>query len=388
MSQENIKAMIAGVFQEIAEGVESGSFGKKVRIGLTILGSEHGVDEMVKAAELAARKYNDFEIVLIGSKVDTNLTLVEVESAEEGHKLMTSMLEKGELDGCVTQHFDFPIGVSTVGKVVTPAFGKEMILATTTGTTSTNRVEGMVMNAISGIAVAKANGIANPRVGILNVEGARQVERILKDIAGNGYNVTFAESSRADGGCVMRGNDLLQATPDVMVCDSLTGNLIVKMLSSFTTGGGYETTGAGYGPGIGADYDKLVNIVSRASGAPLIAEAMKYCATCAKNGALNIAREEFKAAKKAGLDEAVAKVAKKAAPAVEAEEVKMPPKKVVTFSIAGVDILDLEDACKALWKEGVYSESGMGCTGPVILVSEDEGAKATEILKKAEFIQG
>lgn len=388
MSQENTKAMIADVFNDIAEGIRSGSFGKKVRIGLTILGSEHGVDEMVKAAELAARKYNDFEIVLIGSKVDTNLTLVEVESAEEGHKLMTSMLEKGELDGCVTQHFDFPIGVSTVGKVVTPAFGKEMILATTTGTTSTNRVEGMVMNAISGIAVAKANGIANPRVGILNVEGARQVERILKDIAGNGYNVTFAESSRADGGCVMRGNDLLQATPDVMVCDSLTGNLIVKMLSSFTTGGGYETTGAGYGPGIGADYDKLVNIVSRASGAPLIAEAMKYCATCAKNGALNIAREEFKAAKKAGLDEAVAKVAKKAAPAAEAEEVKMPPKKVVTFSIAGVDILDLEDACKALWKEGVYSESGMGCTGPVILVSEDEGAKATETLKNAEFIQG
>lgn len=387
MSQ-NTKAMIADVFNDIAEGIRSGSFGKKVRIGLTILGSEHGVDEMVKAAELAARKYNDFEIVLIGSKVDTNLTLVEVESAEEGHKLMTSMLEKGELDGCVTQHFDFPIGVSTVGKVVTPAFGKEMILATTTGTTSTNRVEGMVMNAISGIAVAKANGIANPRVGILNVEGARQVERILKDIAGNGYDVTFAESSRADGGCVMRGNDLLQATPDVMVCDSLTGNLIVKMLSSFTTGGGYETTGAGYGPGIGADYDKLVNIVSRASGAPLIAEAMKYCATCAKNGALNIAREEFKAAKKAGLDEAVAKVAKKAAPAAEAEEVKMPPKKVVTFSIAGVDILDLEDACKALWKEGVYSESGMGCTGPVILVSEDEGAKATEILRNAEFIQG
>lgn len=387
MSQ-NTKAMIADVFNDIAEGIRSGSFGKKVRIGLTILGSEHGVDEMVKAAELAARKYNDFEIVLIGSKVDTSLTLVEVESAEEGHKLMTSMLEKGELDGCVTQHFDFPIGVSTVGKVVTPAFGKEMILATTTGTTSTNRVEGMVMNAISGIAVAKANGIANPRVGILNVEGARQVERILKDIAGNGYDVTFAESSRADGGCVMRGNDLLQATPDVMVCDSLTGNLIVKMLSSFTTGGGYETTGAGYGPGIGADYDKLVNIVSRASGAPLIAEAMKYCATCAKNGALNIAREEFKAARKAGLDEAVAKVAKKAAPAAEAEEVKMPPKKVVTFSIAGVDILDLEDACKALWKEGVYSESGMGCTGPVILVSEDEGAKATEILKNAEFIQG
>ena len=167
MSQEKTKAMIADVFNEIAEGVKSGSFGKKVKIGLTILGSEHGIEEMINAAEIAASKYKDFNIVLIGSKVETDLELIEVESAEEGHKLMTSMLENGEIQGCVTQHFDFPIGVSTVGKVVTPARGKEMILATTTGTASVNRVEGMVMNAISGLAVAKSNGIKNPKIGIL-----------------------------------------------------------------------------------------------------------------------------------------------------------------------------------------------------------------------------
>jgi hypothetical protein len=386
MSQEATKKMIAQSFNEIADAIKSGKFGNRVRIGLTILGSEHGIEEMVKAAELAASKYDDFDIVLIGSKVDTDLEVVEVETAEEGHKLMTKMIEEGALDGCVTQHFDFPIGVSTVGKVVTPAVGKEMILATTTGTTSTNRVEGMVMNAISGIATAKSNGIKNPKVGILNVEGARQVERILRDIQSNGYEFDFAESSRADGGAVMRGNDLLKATPDVMVTDSLTGNLIVKMLSSFTTGGGYETVGAGYGPGIGADYDKLVNIVSRASGAPLIAEALRYCATCAKGKVLNVARDEFKKAKKAKLQECIDKVCKKAAPAA-AEEVKMPPKKIVTFSIAGIDILELEDACKSLWKEGIYSESGMGCTGPIVLVNEEEGEKAIEVLKKAGYME-
>ncbi|WBW98805.1 glycine/sarcosine/betaine reductase complex component C subunit alpha [Oceanirhabdus sp. W0125-5] len=388
MSQEKTKAMIAEVFSEIAEGVKSGSFGKKVKIGLTILGSEHGIEEMVNAAELAASKYKDFNIVLIGSKVETDLELIEVESAEEGHKLMTSMLENGEIQGCVTQHFDFPIGVSTVGKVVTPARGKEMILATTTGTASVNRVEGMVMNAISGLAVAKSNGIKNPKIGILNIEGARQVERILKDLKDGGYEIDFAESLRADGGCVLRGNDLLFGTPDVMVCDSLTGNLIVKMLSSFSTGGSYETVGAGYGPGVGKDYDKLVNIVSRASGAPLIAEAIKYCADCAKGNVLDLARDEFKKAKKAGLDTLIEKLMAKQKPAATEEEVKMPPKEVVTFSIAGVDILDLEDACKALWKKDIYSESGMGCTGPVILVSEANGEKAIEALKEAEFIQG
>jgi len=386
MDQNATKAMIAEVFNDIATGIKSGQFKKKVRIGLTILGSEHGIEEMIKAAELAKVKYGDFDIVLIGPKVDANFEVVEAETAEEGHKKMTAMLENGELDGCVTQHFDFPIGVSTVGKVMTPGKGKEMIIATTTGTTSTNRVEGMVKNAISGISVAKANGIKNPKVGILNLDGDRQVERILREVQESGYDMLFTESLRADGGAVMRGNDLLAGTPDVMVCDSLTGNLLVKVFSSFTTGGNYETVGAGYGPGIGENYDKLVNIVSRASGAPLIVEALRFCATCAENKVLDIARDEFKAANKAGLKEFIDKTTKKASKPQEEEEAKMPPKKVVTFSIAGIDILELENACKALWKEDIYSESGMGCTGPIVLVADEDGLKAQEVLKKSEFI--
>ena len=53
------KKIVAEVFNEIAEGIKSGSFGKKVRIGLTTFGSEHGVEEMVKAAEMAKGKYGD-----------------------------------------------------------------------------------------------------------------------------------------------------------------------------------------------------------------------------------------------------------------------------------------------------------------------------------------
>lgn len=387
MSQNSTKVMIAEVFNDIANGIKSGQFKKRVRIGLTILGSEHGVEEMVRAAELCKAKYSDFDIVLIGAKVDADFEVIEVATPEEGHKKMTEMLEKGELDGCVTQHFDFPIGVSTIGKVQTPGLGKEMILATTTGTTSTNRVEGMVKNAISGIAVAKANGIKNPKVGILNLDGARQVERILNETKMAGYDFEFSDSLRADGGAIMRGNDLLAGTPDVMVCDSLTGNLLIKVFSSFTTGGNYETVGAGYGPGVGEDYDKLVNIVSRASGAPLIAEALRYCATCAENKVLDIAREEFKSANEAGLQEFIDKTAKKVNKNESAEEnVKMPPKKVVTFSIAGIDILELENACRTLWKENIYSESGMGCTGPIVLVSEEESEKAIEILRKSEYL--
>lgn len=381
---DSTKKIIAEVFNEIAEGIESGSFAKKVKIGLTTYGSEHGLDEMVKAAEMARSKYGDFDIVLIGPKMDCNFEIVEVKDAKEGHKKMVELLEKKQLDGCVTQHFDFPIGVSTVGRLTTPALGRELILATTTGTTSVHRVEGMIKNAIAGIAVAKSVGIEDPTVGILNIDGARGVERALKDLQDGGYKFKFSESLRADGGAVMRGNDILAGTPDVMVCDSLTGNLLVKIFSSFTTGGNYETVGYGYGPGIGERYDKLINIVSRASGAPLISEALRYCSLCAKNDVLGKATSEFKAAKSAGLDDIIDKIfSKEKTPATE--EVKMPPKKVVTFAIPGIDILDLENACKALWKEDIYSESGMGCTGPVLLVSDKECEKAIEILKKTGY---
>lgn len=386
MSNEKVKELIGEVFSDIADAIQSGSFGKKVKIGLTTLGSEHGVDELVKAAEMANKKYRDFEVVLIGPKVDTCLNVYEAQSDEEGHKIMEKLLDANEILGCVTQHYNFPIGVSTVGKVITPGKGSEMIIATTTGTSSTNRVEGMVKNAIYGVITAKASGVANPTVGILNVDGARQVERILKEIDSKGYKIKFAESIRADGGCIMRGNDLLAGTPDVMVMDTLTGNLLIKVFSSFTTGGDYESLGYGYGPGVGEAYDRLINIISRASGAPLICEALRYCATCAQNNISEITNKEFKVLNKLGYKDILKKLTQNEAKKENSEEVTAPPKKVVTFIIAGIDILELEDAVKELWKSGVYSESGMGCTGPIVLVSEDEGEKAREILIKSNYL--
>ncbi len=45
--------------------------------------------------------------------------------------------------------------------------------------------------------------------------------------------------------------------------------------------------------------------------------------------------------------------------------------------------MDLEDAVKVLWKQNIYAESGMGCTGPIIRVSDANLSKAEEELKKA-----
>ena len=380
----SIQKMIADTFLEMAQGLETGSFGKRPKIALTGMGSEHGEANSMAAAVAAAK--DGIDVIYIGTLEAEGVTTVKVADDEEGHKKMEDMLKNGEIDGAVTMHFPFPIGVSTVGRCVTPATAKEMFIANTTGTSSTDRIEGMVKNAIYGIIAAKACGNANPTVGILNVDGARQTEKALKQLQENGYPIAFAESGRADGGCVMRGNDILQASPDIMVTDSLTGNILVKMLSSFNTGGSFEATGFGYGPGIGEGYEQLVMIVSRASGAPVIANAIRYAAQLVKGKVFEVAKAEFAAVKAAGFAEICNSVKAKPAAAAAEEEVKMPPKEVVTAQIPGVEVMDLDDAVKCLWKVGIYAESGMGCTGPIILMSEANKAKAAEELKKAGYI--
>lgn len=376
--------IISDVLLEVADAIESGNFGKKIRVGLTTLGSEHGPENLINGARLADKGM--FEIVLIGKGAE-GFTSYEVETEDEMYKKMEELLDAGEIDACVTMHYNFPIGVSTVGRVVTPARAKEMFIATTTGTSATDRVEAMVRNAIYGISTAKACGIERPSVGILNLDGARQVEKVLLSIKDQGYDFDFAESMRADGGSVMRGNDLLIGVPDVMVTDTLTGNLLMKVFSSFNTGGDFEAQGFGYGPGIGEDYDRRVLILSRASGSPVVANALRYAYDIVKDQVNVMAREEYKKALKCGLDKELADLKSKKAPKTESEEVVAPPKEVVTEGIAGVDILDLEDAVKALWKDGIYAESGMGCTGPIVMVSPEKLDKAIESLKKNDFVK-
>ena len=382
---QNIQKLIAETFLEMAQGIESGSYGKRPKIALTGMGSEHGEENSMAAALMAAK--DGIDVYYIGTLEAEGVTTVKVADDEEGHKKMEELLESGAVDAAVTMHYPFPIGVSTVGRVITPAKGKEMFIANTTGTSSADRIEGMIKNAVYGIIAAKACGVVDPSVGILNVDGARQTEKALKELADGGYPIRFAESTRADGGCVMRGNDLLQGAPDIMVTDSLTGNVLVKMMSAFQTGGSFEATGYGYGPGIGEGYDRLVMIISRASGAPVIAGALRYAAQLVRGKVFEVAEKEFAAAKKAGLDNILKarKAAAKPAAAAE-EEVKAPPAEVVTAQIPGIEVMDLEDGVQALWKQGIYAESGMGCTGPIIRVSDANLEKAKTILAAEGYI--
>ncbi len=361
-----------------AKGLQAATLADVPLIGLVAHGSELGSDNTNQAVALAERK--GCRVIVI--------------DGEDGHEKMEAMLAKGEIQGAVAMHYPFPIGVSTVGRVITPGKGKEMYIATTTGTSSVDRVEGMVKNAIHGIIAAKACGIEKPTVGIANVDGARHVEKALIELKGRGYDIEFAESQRSDGGIVMRGNDLLSASSDIMVMDTLTGNLMMKIFSAYTTGGSCESLGYGYGPGIGEGYSKLIMIVSRASGAPVIAGAIEYAGQLVRNNWSRQAAEEFAKANKAGLKEILKslKTGNKGGAGgpsdggEKSEEVPIPPKEIVTVEISGIEVMDIEDAAGCLWAKSIYAETGMGCTGPVVLVNESNEEKAREILLSAGFI--
>lgn len=364
---------------------------KRVKVAVTTLGSEHGMENIIEGAEMAARDGN-FDVALIGPKPDraTNLEIIEAADEREMNAKMEELLDSGYIQGSVAMHYSFPIGVSTVGRIQTPAKGRELFIATTTGTAATDRVEAMIKNAVGGVAAAKAMGIKEPTVGILNLDGARAVERALSELIKNGYNMRLANSLRQDGGSVMRGNDLLNPGFDVMVTDSLTGNIIMKVLSAYATGGNYESVGYGYGPGVGDNYKRLILIISRSSGAAVVANALRYAAGLAVGGIAEKSSMEFEAAKRAGLLDIIVKNTKNTETAAVAAPAKdaavMTAKEIVTEEITGIEIFDLDAAVELLMRNGVYAESGMGCTGPVVLVNGERHHRAVEILKSGGFI--
>ncbi|MDO5738384.1 MAG: glycine/sarcosine/betaine reductase complex component C subunit alpha [Eubacteriales bacterium] len=383
---KDLHKTVANTFLELADALESGRFGQ-VKVAVTGIGSEHGEENVLQGAIAAAKR--GVEVYFIGSidvPADSGVKKVEAHDEDSCFQAMEELLDKGEVQAAVAMHYPFPIGVSTVGRVVCPATGKEMFLATTTGTSATELVESLVRNAIAGVATAKACGIKEPTVGLLNLNGARQAEMILKELKEKGYPIKFAETARADGGMIMRGNDLLQGSADVMVMDTLTGNAIIKLFAAYTSGGGFETTGYGYGPGVGKGYDRKVLIISRASGAPLIANALIYASDLVNGELRDKVDTEIKAAEKAGLEEIIKGRQKQASDKSSAEEVKCPEAEPVAEQIPGIDVLDLEDAVRVLWKENIYAESGMGCTGPIIRVAADKLTKSRELLAAAGYI--
>jgi len=380
----DIKKLVGESLAEIINAAKHG--GPKVRVALMTSGSELGAEELARGARMALEMYGNVQPVMVGPRVAGFEELEWIETSEGEADIsggLEAALKDGRVAAAVALHFPFPLGVATIGRVVTPARGKAMIVAATTGTSSANRGEAMLRNALYGIATAKALGIAAPTVGILNVDTAQPVFRALSRMAEKGYPVQFGSSVRKDGGAVLRGNDILAGAVDVCVTDTLTGNVLMKMFSSFSTGGSYEAAGWGYGPSCGEGWKNIVSIISRASGAPVIAGALSFTASVAAGKLPDKVAAEIAAAKKAGLEEEIAALTPKAA---TEETVQAPPSEPTDEELHGIDVLEIENAVKALWKAGIYAESAMGCTGPVVKLAAKNAEKGEAVLKEHGYL--
>jgi betaine reductase len=364
-----------------------------LRIGLTVPGSEGGPEELARGAAIARSLDAALEPVLFGKGGD---------DAQGAQREMEKALGEGSIAGAVTFHYPFPIGIATVGQATAPGNGRELFIATTTGTASADRVEALVLNAVSGIAAAKAFGIARPSVGFLNLDGAARALSALRELVTAGYDADLASSSRGDA--LLRGNDILAGSVDVVVCDSLTGNAVIKMLSAFTTGGRIEVTGSGYGPAVGENAP-AVGIISRATAAPVVASAMALMARMARADLSGVYARELAKARQAGLRRIVEGLKKRrggeaaATAPVDGSDssggagpvpgsAHGPERKVVQHEIEGIDVMEIEDAASLLLRENIYCEAGMGCTGPVVLVAEEDAERALGRLRASGLLGG
>ena len=41
---------------------------------------------------------------------------------------------------------------------------------------------------------------------------------------------------------------------------------------------------------------------------------------------------------------------------------------------------------QCLWAKGIYARPGMGCTGPVVLVADEDLTRARQALTEAQFL--
>ncbi|MEW6522731.1 MAG: glycine/sarcosine/betaine reductase complex component C subunit beta [Bacillota bacterium] len=351
------------------------------RLALVAHDHEAGATEVERGARLARQRHGLDVHILRPEDVPASITGSDPETRLQ--RWLEQLLSSGEVQGAVASHYNFPLGVATVGRIVPPGTGETCLLAATTGGSAADRVAALARNAVYGHILALALGNPRPVVGFLNLDGARPALRLVQKLAAAGYPIQLATSARADGGQLLRGNDLVAPPCDVLVADTLTGNLLVKILATFSSGGARETHGWGYGPGIGPGWPHLVNIISRASAAPVIAAALEFAAELARAGFVATMAGEFRKLEDLGWDALLATA--QSPPALTASEPPRAPDGELTAELAGIDALELEAATAALHAAGIPTRSAMGCTGPTILVRPSDLERGQDILRAAGY---
>ena len=233
----------------------------KMKIAFDVHGFENDLNHAIKAARQFVKHNNNVEIILVGNENeiknlfkkpnefyvvdakeiieqdDTILTL-RTKKNSSMHKAI-ELVKNNEADGVLSagnsaiyvfltyQSFGLINGISKIGFVpYVPTFHGNGFNIIDVGASIDCKDEDIYNFALMGNIVAKARGIQNPRVGLLNIgtekhkgfEWHRIVDQKLKQNNHINY-IGFIESK-----------NLLNGICDVVVCDGYTGNVLLKTL--------------------------------------------------------------------------------------------------------------------------------------------------------------
>ena len=189
------RLLIADALARVVEKARQG--GPVCRIGLMAAGSELGQEEILRGARIAQEENASLRVVAIGPRPAGYDDLEWMETSDREADVTAAVekaLNEGAVSGLTAMHYPFPIGIATIGRVLTPARGKPMFIASSTGSTAASRAEALLRNAVYGIATARACGMEKPTVAFLNIDGAGPVLRALTRLRDAGYGVPAISS--------------------------------------------------------------------------------------------------------------------------------------------------------------------------------------------------
>lgn len=233
-----------------------------MKIAMDVMGGDHGPEETVLGAMKAVQAFHDVEIILVGDEAQINahltnnerITIIHTEekilSTDEPVRavrrkktasmvLAAQQVADGVADACISAGNTGALmatGLFVVGRIpgierpalspTLPTIDGRGFVLLDVGANADAKPEHLVQYAIMGsIYAAKARGIQNPRVGLLNIgteekkgnELTKQAFTLLKEA-----NINFVGNVEA--------RDLLEGPADVVVTDGFTGNIVLKSI--------------------------------------------------------------------------------------------------------------------------------------------------------------
>ncbi|RFU68823.1 phosphate acyltransferase PlsX [Bacillus sp. V59.32b] len=233
-----------------------------MKIAIDAMGGDNAPKEVVLGALKAVREFPDIEILLVGNETDINKHLTNGERISVLHTeekilatdepvravrrkktasmvLAAQQVVDGAADACISAGNTGALmasGLFVIGRIegierpaLAPTLptidGKGFVLLDV-GANADAKPEHLLQFAIMGsIYAQKVRGIANPRVGLLNIgteeKKGNELTKLAFDLLKEG-DINFVGNVEA--------RDLLEGPADVVVTDGFTGNMVLKTI--------------------------------------------------------------------------------------------------------------------------------------------------------------